>query len=528
MKSTLNNFVNDDSLVPKKFNHIFYWTLNCDLQDVFQKDDKENLIKHWIEYGHNEKREYIIPEHIINKFDYRIYYSLYDDLQNAYDSDDQTNLLSHYILYGEKEKRIYSADNIILPTDFFTNNIYNQYRNVQNFKSAYNLPNTYKLKILYYKSLSQNNPYLKYTTDIANDSCLNLLNNSIVFPYHHSSNNNLVNIIKENSNVLFIFRNKIKLEAHNLIILEDFFNVHYHNPDHNTSLNNSASYMFYFLLNKILYIETFNNFKYYYYTHNNYVCVDNIYKISNMADINIHSNFIYDGQLSKLSLSDDFIISSDMIKYINNKWTMIEEILNYNDKVEHNLINIINISSIQIKIPILVILETDDIDFNFMYQIWINNLTDEHNINVIILTTKSIMIDDLSNKKFIHIINSSNSIKSKPDEINNLIHYIKYKKIFTDWIIYSDRKIYINLNHIYETISKWYNYDLLYKNNEVYCFKDVNIHIINKYINQIINTSNYNNLLNELSITNEPNILNFIDFHSCTDNNMDKYFGIII
>ena len=55
----------------------------------------------------------------MNNFDHKIYYILYDDLQVVFNKDDYDELLNHYLMHGKNEKRICSIDDIILPSDFY-------------------------------------------------------------------------------------------------------------------------------------------------------------------------------------------------------------------------------------------------------------------------------------------------------------------------------------------------------------------------------------------------------------------------
>jgi hypothetical protein len=323
-------------------------------------------------------------------------------------------------------------------------------------------------------------------------------------------------------------------QHNNVIILGDYFNNNCQtnptltNPTlTNPTLTNPVN-IFFSVLRKISQTNLFNNYDYYYFSNKNYVCVDNIYKIKHINNSYIHSNFSYNGELARLIPSDDFIIKKDVVNFISSKWDIVEQLLNNDLSIEYNLSNILNISPYCIKISLLVILDTDDIDFNFMYQIWIKNLTKEHNIHVIALSTKKIPTDNIVNSEFIHIINSSNTIKADPSQFNKLIYYIKHKKIFADWVIYSNQKTYINLTHINNNVSKWYNYDILYKDKDVFSFKDANIHLINKYFDNIILKDDFTKSINDLSICGDHEIINFVDFYKCADNILDKYLGIII
>jgi hypothetical protein len=139
------------NLIPYDFNYLYYWCLNEDIRNEYDKNDKENIIKHWIMYGHKENREYNFPINIIKNFDHKIYYLLYNDIQQMYNCNDYDNMIVHYYLFGKKNNRICSIDEIIIPYDFNTNVSYDKYKNLTNFQTPFDIPYLYKIKINYFK-----------------------------------------------------------------------------------------------------------------------------------------------------------------------------------------------------------------------------------------------------------------------------------------------------------------------------------------------------------------------------------------
>ena len=95
--------------------------------------------------------KYNIPDNIINKFDHKVYYLLHDDIQNIYSKNDYQQLIIHYIKHGINEKRICSINDIHLPNNYFTDPYYKEYRDLTNFKSIYDIPILDKVKIHYHK-----------------------------------------------------------------------------------------------------------------------------------------------------------------------------------------------------------------------------------------------------------------------------------------------------------------------------------------------------------------------------------------
>jgi hypothetical protein len=182
--------------LPKDFNHLYYWWFNDDLKSYFNKDDKENLIKHWLNHGKNENRQYTIPQNILLKFNHLIYYLLHDDLQEHFEENDYESLLNHYIMFGINEKRYCSIDEIILPDDFFMNSIYANLRNTDNFCYNCELPNIYKIKINYYKNnyaninLCDREKLLPYDFNYLYYWCLN---EDIQIEYDKNDKENIIN-----------------------------------------------------------------------------------------------------------------------------------------------------------------------------------------------------------------------------------------------------------------------------------------------------------------------------------------------
>ena len=60
-------------------------------------------------------------------------------------------MIIHYYLIGKQENRICSIDDIIIPYDFDINVSYAKYKNLINFKTPFDIPYIYKIKINYFK-----------------------------------------------------------------------------------------------------------------------------------------------------------------------------------------------------------------------------------------------------------------------------------------------------------------------------------------------------------------------------------------
>ena len=157
-----------------------------------------------------------------------------------------------------------------------------------------------------------------------------------------------------------------------------------------------------------------------------------------------------------------------------------------------------------------------------MYQTWIKYINKENNIYILILSKYNINMEtiiDETKKSFIFF----NKINDNPLDIVNQIEYAKeYKNVIFDWLIYSSRKIFVNLNNLYNTVTKWYLYDILYENN-IYCFKESNINNLFDYIININNNSFYVKPNHKINIIQTTDIINY-------DENIDisNYFIVIV
>ena len=322
------------NILPYNFNYLFYWCVNDDLKSVFDKNNKEEIINHWIKYGSKEKRNYQLPPNIINKFDHKIYYSLYEDIQSSFSKDDYDNLIVHYYLFGKNENRICSIDEIIVPEDFNTNAKYNHYKNLSNFNSQYDLPYSYKIKINYYKLLTN----------------INLLNT-----------NNIKDIVINNNDVLFIIFNvNNTINKHtDYNIIKDYENMLIIGPNNpffiknNKEINNLTQYEIYFFYQIIYFLienGIHDSYNYYYYSNNLNISNNYISKLKN-SDNCIVSNFHYCSTKNSLAINENnFAFNLNFIEKIKihiDKNT-------YSSKLPfYDIISSINLNY---KIPILLIL----------------------------------------------------------------------------------------------------------------------------------------------------------------------------
>lgn len=516
--------------VPDDFNNIYYWLLNDDLQLIFNKNDANGLIEHWINNGKNENRKYNISDNIINKFDHKVYYLLYDDIQNIYKKDDYEHIIIHYIKYGINEQRICSINDIHLPNNYFTDNYYEKYRDLTNFKSIYDIPILDKVKIHYYKIFGIFN--IPKKINIQNVPINQINNNKDILFIIYEKNYKKTNVITKNSD--------------NLLILNDLID---------TKNNDIVNFL---ELIKIL-LDNYKNYQYYYYLTSYNINNNFINKIKKNNNI-IYGNFNYNNKLELLEiLNNNFIFTNELINVLISNIS-IKDIKNYiNDKYSISLViskilassvsgmqplissvveikpiissvvemkplvsSVVEMQQLRIKIPILFIFEVDEIDFTYMYQTWIKYINKENNIYVLIVSKYYIdilSIIDETKKSFIFF----NKLNDNLIDIVNQIAYVKETKdVIFDWLIYSSKKIFVNLNNLYNTVIKWYSFDILYENN-IYCFKEYNMNNMFDYIININNDSYYNKINQKINIIKTTDIVNYDD--NC---NIDKYFIVII
>lgn len=483
-------------LVPYNFNSIYYWLLNDDLQNIFNKNDTNALMEHWINNGKNENRQYNIPDNIINKFDHKVYYLLHDDIQNIYSKNDYQQLIIHYIKHGINEKRVCSINDIHLPNNYFTDSYYKEYRDLTNFKSIYNIPILDKVKIHYHKIFG----ILKIPEKI----------NTHIIP---------IDLINNNKDILFIIHEKnykktnIKNNINNLLITHDITNVNKNNND----------IVIFLELIKIL-LDNYKNYKYYYFLTSYNINNDFINKIKKINNL-IYGNFRYNNKLELLELfNNNFIFTNELINtlILNINITKIKNYISDNYSISLAISKILSQQTYKLTIPILFILNVDEIDFIYMYQTWIKYINKENNIYVLIISKYNINIDaiiDETKKSFIFFNKSNNN----PIDIVNQIAYVKeFKDVIFDWLIYSSKKIFVNLNNIHNTIIKWYSFDILYENN-VYCFKESNMNNMYDYIININNYNYYNDSNQKINIAKTTDIINYDE-----NINISKYFIVTI
>lgn len=480
--------------LPYNFNHLFYWCVNEDLRSIFDKDNKKDIINHWIKYGSKEKRNYQLPSNIISKFDHKIYYSLYEDIQTSFDKDDYDNLIIHYYLFGKNENRICSIDEIVVPDDFNTNTKYNHYKNLSNFNSLYDLPYSYKIKINYYKLLTN----------------INSLNT-----------NNVKEIIITNKDVLFIvFNFDNSINKHNdYKIIKDYENVLIIGPNNpffkknNKEVKDLYQYEIYFFYQIIYFLienGIHDSYNFYYYSNNFNISNNYVNKLKNSDNL-IISNFNYCSNQNSLTTNENnFAFNANFIEKIKtyiNKNTYSSEL---------TFSSIVSLINLNYKIPILLIFYTDQNGYDFMYKIWIKNITSKFNVNIIIMSTSEINTFEHNCVCFYKMIFD---IEKMDSELSKVLSFANKKNIIYDWIIFANKKLFINTNIIQNTIKKWYDYDVLSINNDLFCFKQNNIGKLPSI------TSNINNInSNEMKLCNDSNIINYINFQNCNKDSINKYF----
>ena len=466
----INEYLN---ILPNDFCHIIYWYLNDDLQVVFDINDFTNLAHHWINFGQRENRQYNIPINIIQRFDSFVYKELYDDIRDILKSD--IELIVHYYRYGIHEKRIASTNEIFLPLDFFTNSKYADIINDSNINNT-NYSDIYKHKINYIKSNAENN-------------------NQIIFTSDHNINNIDINdiILKENSNIFFIINNKLNS-------IEQFINY----------VSNLKEYI---------------KFDYFYFCDSDEIDLYYINHIKHNKNL-IFSELIYDNTIDNLqNVNKSIIIHKSLLYLINNTKYNIDT----NKSIYFNLLNFLSEKKIKYHIPLVFILETDDIDFNYMFMNWIKYIKIEHNIHIIVVSNLNNNFDivNISDYPFIHFIQLNNKTTKQINYLN-ILFYIRSKKIYSDWIIVSKNKIRINIDIIYDITKKWFNYNVIFNKN-IYVFKSIQLeYLINFFINIdydfFLKNTNTNGKINN----NIENIMNITKYSDCSEQIINDYFIIII
>ena len=104
-------------------------------------------------------------------------------------------------------------------------------------------------------------------------------------------------------------------------------------------------------------------------------------------------------------------------------------------------------------------------------------------------------------------------------DLQKVITFAENKNIIYDWIIFSNKNLFVNLNIANNTIKKWYNNDVLSINQSIYCFKQHNIDKINLFNYETLQKiKQYNNLA----------VINYCDFLNCNSDNINDFFIVIV
>ncbi len=466
----INEYLN---ILPNDFCHIIYWYLNDDLQEAFDINDFTNLAHHWVNFGQRENRQYNIPINIIQSFDSFVYKELYDDIRDIL----KTNIESiiHYYRYGIHEKRIASTNEIILPFDFFTNCKYAEFidHNLNNINDS----DIYRYKINYIKSCYKNN------------------NQNIIISDHNINNIDTNDIIlKENPNFFFIINNKLNS-------IEQFINYGSN-------------------------LKKYTKFDYFYFCDSDEIDLYYINHIRHNKNL-IFSELIYDNTINNLqNVNKSIIIHKSLLDIINKDLSIN---IDTNKSLFLNLINILSEKNIKYNIPLLFILETDDIDFNYMFMNWIRYIKIEHNIHIIVVSNLNNNFDIINKSEypFIHLIHR-NYKATKQINYLNILFYIRSKSIYSDWIIVSKNKIRINIDIIYNITKKWFNYNIIFNQN-IYVFKSKELeYLINYFINIEYDFFLQNTKTNDKINNNINNIMNISKYSECSELKINDFFIIVI
>ena len=453
------------NILPNDFCHIIYWYLNDDLQTVFNINDSVKLIEHWINNGQRENRQYNIPKNIIQHFDNNVYTELYDDIRD--NITNYTQLIVHYYRYGIHEGRIASTNEIFLPSDFD--------ESIDSIDSI----DIYTQKIKYIKLINYEKKDQKFSKSYYNID--NISNNDI--------------IIRENPNIFFIM-----------------------------NCNSTSTEQF---IDFISNLHKYDFIDYYYFCESDEIMYHYIYNIKNNNNL-LYSDLKYDKSIKDINCIDKTIILHK--SFVENLLdTYDKSLINNKQSIYTNFLKVLSHNNIKHHLPLLFIFETDDIDFNYMFQTWIKNIKNYHNIKIIIISKQNIKFNSFDNNKydFIYFF-KTDVITSKEINYLYLLFFIRSKKIYSDWIIFSRKKLCMNIENIYNTVIKWYNYDLLFNQN-IYIFKSIQLeHLINYFINMnyncFIKYTNYDTRLNN----NIGNIINVTKYSDCLDKNTSDFLLVLV
>jgi hypothetical protein len=178
---------------------------------------------------------------------------------------------------------------------------------------------------------------------------------------------------------------------------------------------------------------------YYYFCDCDDISLNYINHIKHNTNI-IYSELSYDKSLNDIKNTNNSII---IHKLLFDSLDNYQRILDNKNSIFTNIIKCLSNKNIKHNIPLLFILETDNIDFNYMFQIWLKHIKPEHNINVLIISKYDIKLDSVnqSNIPYIYFYKLNNNI-DRQINLLNILFYIRSKKLYTDWTIIT-KKIYI-------------------------------------------------------------------------------------
>ena len=442
-----------------------------------------------------------IYSHFTNDF-YTLTFNLIDNIILT----DSTNKLSITIypiytyemyinnnVYGTYDLLISNIINMLNKKSIFYKIIYDNNRfTITNSKYKFKLINTDFIKLLgFTENIYEYNNSFTSNIDINNVINITNFNNLLIIKEQHNLNHEIIfnnNIILLSNIISFV-----KILKHNLLIIDNGFNVI--NNNNTIIITNSIS----FQINKIS--NFFNIFNI-----NNNINDINIYTIKNVEDklyINKYNNKLYykDSLLSHINITNNTYNLQTLSNTLNNEifYSYIE-----NNKIiikKHNFNLIFNT-------PNNVL---NDLGFNNNNN---NNTTVKNNNNRFISDTLPIK-KLLNSQNPIYTNLSKNIINSN----NNTINILKLNIINLNWNIGQTIKI-SNINHIYYVTIIDFNINTI----------TININVQNEIYNiyKISNLLSYDDWLNNNSfkIINNKNYYShyLLDIISYSSNN-NKYKG---
>lgn len=400
--------------LPNNFNLYIYKLLNTDLNNM----NNDELIEHYLNNGVNEKRNYLIelPDStLINKLPYDFNIDEYKLLNNDLIELNNIELINHYLIYGINELRLYK---IIIPIDFNLDIYRKIYNDIENLDDK-------DLKIHYFKyGFIERRLYNMPYNFEKNDYNLEKINDYI----ENENNENIKNKINYIDGIVWINsiksiykKNKFKNILNNINIPNIRINaINPNNFDYykflkiNFEVKDLNKYKFSRILSNIKSIYKLKNINGSYFM----ICEDNIsfnnlkYFKKNLKDIIIESP-IFDILILNKSINDTFINNI----YINKEFIDdYVKLSNLNCNIFNTYSYIISRSGIE-KISKLVDYNIDTFIFHeefsdiFIYK-YLDTYVYKYNfIDINIL-------DTILNNKYIHIYNSIeelNLIKENKD-----------------------------------------------------------------------------------------------------------------